>query len=235
MGFGADGSIGSRLQRDHPGIDMAQRVRIEAEAVGNTGPEIVEDDVCVLAEHRDDGTPRLRFGVDANTSLAVIGTDDGPFTAQRGSAGRRLDLNDVRSIIGQQLGRVRSRHEHSEVDDANARQRRRRCVTDPRRARGRGRRIRKSQWIADGAPARFVLLDDPIEAGLVVAPTVARRQHDLRRNPRFAQPSDQIARDGAGRRSSTGRNCHRSSAGPRAASGMPRSRGSTESSIPRVR
>jgi len=52
------------------------------------------------------------------------------------------------------------------------------------------------------APAGFVLLDDPIDAGLRIAPTIARREYRFRRNSGLAQRANQIGAGCAMRRTS---------------------------------
>jgi hypothetical protein len=103
-------------------------VRIDTEPGGDTRPEVLDDDVRTGDQALNYVEPARRLQVDRNAALVpVVGQVVGAFTIDRRAddgpariAAERLDLDDVRAEVTEELGGRGPGQEGRQIDDAQA-------------------------------------------------------------------------------------------------------------------
>ncbi len=127
-------AVGIELAVDHAGIDRAQRLVAQAEALHRARAKIVDDDVAAFRHAQRSGPAGVRRKVDADAALvAVEGNKRGAGAlgvagrvvghaeiARFVAAARFLDLDDVGTEVAQHLRGGRRREDAREVEDADA-------------------------------------------------------------------------------------------------------------------
>ncbi len=118
------------VDEDELRVPGGQRLVPEAPALERAGPEVLEDDVAVLrepgrhvaalrlAEVEDD---RALVAADRGPPEAVAVAGDAP-AAHRVALAGRLDLDDVGSVVAEELPGERAGDEAAQLEDADARQ-----------------------------------------------------------------------------------------------------------------
>ena len=162
----------ARVAVDDVGIDRAQRCFVDLEAGERRTPHVRVHDVGVLDEAMQHREPFRRLEIDADAALAAVG-------AVRDVVGvppriaPRVDLDDVRAEVGEDLRAERSRDREPEVEHGDAFERCTALLGRRRRRRSgglriigarRGRRGFGAQGVGVLADARDRSLDPPRRA-----------------------------------------------------------------------
>jgi hypothetical protein len=111
------------------GLPRLHGSRAQPQAVGDAGPEGLDQHVGRLAKVEQKIAPlgRLEIEHDALLAAVEIAEEHGgrPVEEANVAAGvafaRRLDLDHLGAVIGERHGQVRARQERGEVDDAQVR------------------------------------------------------------------------------------------------------------------
>ena len=110
---------------DKPGVDAAERVPAEAQALDRARPEVLDEDVGPTEHPLEEGAPARGFQIEGDAALVGVEEQEeprvrvGPLRERAAArlAARRLDLDDVRAEPREHLGAARPRLVLREVED----------------------------------------------------------------------------------------------------------------------
>ena len=119
IALGVTLAVAGQRDVDQPRVDLRQGVVADAEAIGDTRP-VVFDQHVRLTDH----LPRpfesaRRLEVEHNGAFAPVPRPEAGMCARRVAPGR-LDLDDIRPLVGKQHPQQRPGNIPSELDDARA-------------------------------------------------------------------------------------------------------------------
>ena len=117
---------GGDIAHDEPGVARGQRGVVEPQLAGQPGPEIGEHHVRAREEGLDHPRSRGVLEVERQRVLAPVAREEVARLPRREGVERahrvalqRLDLDDVRPAVGEELRAVRHRDELAELNDFN--------------------------------------------------------------------------------------------------------------------
>ena len=140
---------------DHVRIDPAEVLVGHAEALGDTGAEVLEDDVGTGGQFEHDGAAISGRDIDGGGPLGAVGhlvdardpADGRPDVTQHVSRSRWFDLDHVRALLGEDSRRQRRSQRRCEVQHPHAGQRRGiGAGTLPLRRAPGARRLDSGRW-----------------------------------------------------------------------------------------
>ena len=126
-------AVGRAVEIDEPRVDLTQRRVIDAQALRNARPVVVQEHVRAARERVHDLARLGSLEIERETFLALhrLEPGDAVLHLAEGLSAERLDLDDARAELGQQRRRERRRHPGGELEHEQI------CERTPRRS-GRG-------------------------------------------------------------------------------------------------